>query len=144
MRKRIYLITLLGIFALTALFAAWSSNGTNIAAPVNTNNGYAADRTDVIPVQPVDEPQKSDLPDIIELHYQEIKPDSILQAGDVTSLKKTKVETLGKVRGEQINISLHSDMDNNIHGVFKHGGKEYILKYLGYAYDPDAIKIYEL
>lgn len=87
------------------------------------------------------------VPDTMELIYEEIKPENIPIASNLTLFNKVKTVQLGKADGEQINITLYSDNDNNIHGVFKHKGKEYILKYIGYATDLDtdhAVEIHEV
>jgi hypothetical protein len=144
MKRNIYLKAVVEIFVIASLLVSCSVKETNNTAAVNRANEFITENVDVTIDPQVDETQDIKLPDIIELHYKGIELDGILQAGDLTSLKKVKDEQLGKVYGEQINISLYSDNDNNIHGVFKHQGKEFILNYLGYAHDLESVEIYEL
>lgn len=128
MKRNTYLIAIVEILVIILLFVSCSARGKNDGTPLNAS----------------EETRNNKLPDIIELRYEEIKPETIIKAGDLTSFTKVKEEQLGNVNGEQINISLYSDKDNNIHGVFKHKGEEYMLNHLGYATDLEAIEIHKL
>lgn len=135
---------LLMVFGLISFFI---NEGGNIAAGYNrfvvtmqsninqivTNNNQSEDQI-----------QNYNLPDTIKLSLSKVKLDRIEQAGDFEFLNELKSERLGNAGKSQINITLYSDKDNNIFGVFKHKSKNYMLTYLGYAHDINSIEIHKL
>lgn len=140
MRKNIYLKAVVYLFLIPTLLVSCSFKKTNIADTLNmsSENSQASKDTANKPVVGL---QETKLPDIIELHYKEIKQETIPQIDNLPLLKKMKEVQLGFTDGEQINITLYSDEDNNIHGVFEYKGKKYILRNLAYASDIDLVKV---
>lgn len=105
------------------LLTSCSFKERNIAETLNKSSENSQVSTDTASKSVV-ELQETKLPDIIELHYKEIKQETIPQTGGLTLSPKIKEEQLGLVNGEQINITLYSDEDNNIHGVFEYKGEK--------------------
>lgn len=142
MKRNNYLMTIL--IALITVFTSCSARQTNSEVSLDSTSRIVSQKVGAEQIQVVGQTQNVNLPDTIKLHFKEIEPECILSAGDLTSLKKVKVEQIGEIDGQQINVILFSDQDNNIHGVFEHKGNKYKLDNLGYATDLDLLEIHQL
>lgn len=84
------------------------------------------------------------LPDNLALEYRDAELIKIPPAGDLPMLTKQGERRLGMIDGEEINIDLYSDSNDNVHGIINNLDRKYILRDLGYAHNMDSIEAFDM
>jgi hypothetical protein len=87
---------------------------------------------------------ESVFPKSIDLKYEEIELKDIMEVDDLSGLNKIEDRKFGNVTGKDIYLSLYTDSNNSVNGIFKYGDCQYILPNLGFSHDVESIELYNL